>query len=179
MSAVYFTADTHFGHSNILKYEPEHRPFKSIEEHDEELIKRWNSVVRKQDLVWHLGDLFLGNDLDYFEHIMCRLNGEKVLLRGNHDTLPLWLYAKYFTNVLGVWPKYGAVLSHVPLHPDSLNRRNWNVNVHGHLHHNRVKYKLDGELLDMRYYCVSVEQHNLTPVSLEQIRKELGLCNVA
>lgn len=78
-----------------------------------------------------------------------------------------------------VRPKYGFVMSHVPLHPDSVER--WGLNVHGHLHSNSVKdvFKsyagnsdgvTDITPLDKRYFCVSVEQHNLAPVSLDEIR---------
>lgn len=171
MSGVYFTSDTHFGHEKVLKFEAEHRPFKTIKEHDEALIARWNKVVHPKDIVYHLGDLYLGRDVPYFDSIMERLNGRKILVRGNHDTLPLECYAKHFKEVHGVLGKYGFVMSHVPLHPDSVER--WGVNVHGHLHSNQIKwYGIEDNPQHPSYYCVSVEQHNLTPVNLNNMRKE-------
>ena len=60
MPERFFTADTHFGHANILKHEAASRPFASIEEHDEQLVQNWNAVVGPKDTVWHLGDLGWG-----------------------------------------------------------------------------------------------------------------------
>jgi calcineurin-like phosphoesterase family protein len=80
---VFFTADTHFGHANIIRYC--NRPFASVQEMDEVLIQRWNEVVKPDDTVWHLGDFaawYNGVDArSYFN----RLNGRKNLIWGNHD----------------------------------------------------------------------------------------------
>lgn len=82
MSQVWFTADTHFGHRNILTL-GSGRPFSTIEEHDEALVERWNEVVRPQDTVWHLGDVALS--LPHVERCVPQLNGHKYLVAGNHD----------------------------------------------------------------------------------------------
>lgn len=170
MTNVFFTADTHFNHAKVLQFETTVRKFASIEEHDEELIKRWNDRVRPKDIVWCLGDFYLGKDQWQMIDIAHRLNGKKYLIRGNHDTLPTAYYATAFEEVYGVWPKYGFVMSHVPLHPDSVDR--WGLNVHGHLHSNQIKwYGIEDNPQHPSYYCVSVEQHKLAPVSLDEIRK--------
>ena len=83
---IYFTSDTHFNHTNILKYEPETRPFETIEEMNETLIANWNNVVKEEDTVYVLGDFFMGM-LDAIEPIYNRLNGKVILIRGNHDLL--------------------------------------------------------------------------------------------
>lgn len=82
MTQIFFTSDTHFGHWNIVKYCG--RPFKSIEEHDEKLIQRWNNRVGKNDLVYHLGDFCFGSTRKAEEYLD-RLNGKKFLIMGNHD----------------------------------------------------------------------------------------------
>lgn len=177
MPNIFFTADTHFNHTKILAFEPMVRDFDSIQEHDEELIKRWNARVRPSDTIWHLGDVYLGKDQAHFIEIMKRLNGKKHLVRGNHDTFHTKTYLEAgFDGIYGVWPKYDFVMSHTPLHPDSVDR--WKLNVHGHLHSHRVtkrmyngEYDAQWEITDGRYFCVSVEQHGLTPVSLDEIRK--------
>lgn len=81
MTAVFFSSDTHFLHRLVAS----HRGFASPEEHDEEIIARWNRIVRPDDLVWHLGDVGLGNDTRVLEQA-ARLNGIKHLVTGNHDS---------------------------------------------------------------------------------------------
>ena len=80
---VYIVADTHFGHRKVIQFEAEKRPFSTIEEHDRELVARWNATVRQKDTVWHLGDVFFGGREAH--SILGELNGIKRLVLGNHD----------------------------------------------------------------------------------------------
>jgi calcineurin-like phosphoesterase family protein len=80
---TFFTADTHFGHANIIRYCG--RPFASVEEMDEAMIATWNTVVGKEDTVFHLGDFALGTDAKSIRAVFARLNGRKRLIVGNHD----------------------------------------------------------------------------------------------
>ena len=89
---IFFTADHHFGHANIIKFTE--RPFTSLEEMNEELIKRWNEKVSTKDEVYHLGDLSLGN-ADFTKEVLDRLNGKIYLIKGNHDKSTL-SYPKRF-----------------------------------------------------------------------------------
>lgn len=82
MNEVWFTADTHFGHGRLIELMP--RPFSSVEEMDEELIRRWNTLVGRGDTVYHLGD-FSFHKLDKTAEIIGRLNGQIHLVLGNHD----------------------------------------------------------------------------------------------
>ena len=82
MGEVFFTADTHFGHRNIIAYA--NRPFASVEEMDEVLIERWNERVRPHDVVYHLGDFSLTRGPRTGE-ILGRLHGEIHIVWGNHD----------------------------------------------------------------------------------------------
>lgn len=79
---VYFTADTHFSHKNILFHE--NRPYRSIEEMDSDLIEKWNKTVEKNDTVYHLGDFVFGGTAKW-ERILPQLNGKIYLVLGNHD----------------------------------------------------------------------------------------------
>lgn len=97
MNKVYVIADTHFGHKKIIEFAQEYRPFKTIEEHDKELVRRWNSIVKHQDTVWHLGDVYFGKDNHQY---LGQLNGLKRLVMGNHDHYPLTIYQQYFHNYL-------------------------------------------------------------------------------
>ena len=83
---VYVTSDTHFCHRNILKYEPATRPWDSVDEMDEALIERWNAKVKRNDIIYHLGDLIMGHKKKVPE-ILSRLNGEIHLVLGNHDRM--------------------------------------------------------------------------------------------
>jgi Predicted phosphoesterase or phosphohydrolase len=79
----WFTSDTHWGHANILKYD--NRPFATIEEHDEELVRRWNAVVSPGDVVYHLGDVAWHKKAIDTDILLARLHGTKILITGNHD----------------------------------------------------------------------------------------------
>ena len=158
MANVFVTADTHFGHIGILRYCEQSRPFDSIEEHNEELVDRWNSVVNKRDVVWHLGDVAFGKEN---LHYLTRCNGLKKLVMGNHDSYPIHEYTKVFRKICGVAGLHKYVLSHVPVHESQKYR--FSGNLHGHLHQR--------ELDDPFYYNVGVDTNNLTPVPLEEINK--------
>lgn len=162
MSNVFFIGDTHFGHTNIVKFENNARPFASIEEHDEALVKNWNGVVRKKDIVWVMGDFAFGAAS---VGMAGRLNGEKKLVMGNHDHYPTEEYMKHFTKLYGAVSYKHALLTHIPCHPDQLQR--WSYNIHGHTH----SYVLP----DDRYINVSAEQINYTPVSWDELKKKMLL----
>lgn len=82
LEQVFVTSDTHFGHTNIIGYA--NRPFSDVKEMDECLIENWNSVVGKNQHVFHLGDFAFGN-VEYQRKILSRLNGKIHFVRGNHD----------------------------------------------------------------------------------------------
>jgi len=79
---TYFTSDTHYNHANIIRYCA--RPFKDLYTMNRELILRWNAVVGPRDRVYHLGDFALGKS-QYWPDFFKKLNGYKILIRGNHD----------------------------------------------------------------------------------------------
>lgn len=165
---TFFISDTHFSHANILKFEPFYRPFTTIEDHDQELIKRWNNVVNPKDIVYHLGDVVFGKDnmwkIGY-------LNGDKRLIMGNHDCYSTAEYLKYFTKLYGCLQWQGfCILSHIPVNPQQLGNR-YKYNLHGHLHSKNVKITDDKN--DSNYVNVSVEQINLTPISWDELKEDL------
>jgi calcineurin-like phosphoesterase family protein len=172
MSNIFLASDHHLGHANIITFKDRNdsiiRNFNSIEEHDEHIIEQHNKVVGISDRIYYLGDvLFSKKHL----HLLSRMQGRKVLIKGNHDKLDLKDYLPYFDDIRGSHQLSGMVLTHIPVHPDSLSR--WSFNIHGHLHQNNVMLP-SGEL-DNRYFNVSLEQINYTPISLEGIKCKLGL----
>jgi calcineurin-like phosphoesterase family protein len=169
MSEIFLCGDHHFFHNNIIKFADangnRYRPFDTILEMHETLVDRHNKVVSKRDSVYFLGDVsFKSEGLKFLNE----MNGNKILILGNHDTFPIGEYKKYFSSIHGVIRKHDCVLSHVPLHPSQLDR--WRVNIHGHLHSEIVKH-ISGAI-DLRYYNVSMENINFTPVSFDIIKQE-------
>lgn len=81
---IYFTSDLHLGHKNIIRFDS--RPFLSIEEMDQTIIKKWNSKVKPEDTVYILGDISWYNDKTTAD-IVSGLNGSKILIMGNHDKI--------------------------------------------------------------------------------------------
>ncbi len=115
-------ADPHFYHEKIIGMVG--RPFATVEDMNEELIKRYNELVKPYDLVFFMGDVVFGDDANW--EILRRLHGEKRLILGNHDTIN---FAKGHTRLLDhfasieYWYKdksAGMILSHVPLHQSQL-----------------------------------------------------------
>ncbi len=159
---TFFISDTHFHHFRACEFMrgdgQKLRPFSTVEEMNETMVANWNKVVNVKDTVYHLGDVTFGT-LD----IMHRLRGTKILIRGNHDDQDTRVYFKYFKDVLSLKKFKGFVCTHVPIHPTSIHR--WRANVHGHLHDKCVG--------DHRYLCVSVEQTDYTPITLEEVRARL------
>ena len=183
MPATFFISDTHFGHEKtctVFKRTDGSplRPFRCAEEMDEYMVKAWNERVRPNDKVYHLGDVVINRK---FLHVLGRLNGDKVLIRGNHDIFKLEDYSQYFRDIRAFDVKNGMIFSHVPIHPESLGR--FGTNIHGHLHANRVMKivgvnRKSGELeygneIDPRYFNVSVECIDFAPISLEEVNKRI------
>lgn len=136
------------------------RPFTSIEEMDETIIERWNAVVKPSDHVYHLGDVAMKQTT---LALVARLNGHKRLVRGNHDIFKTRKYLDAgFDEIYGVRVLDNAIMSHVPIHPDSFAR--FRGNVHGHLHAN---------VLPLPYLNVCVEHTDYRPLAWEDIKAKL------
>lgn len=166
MNNCWMISDTHFGHEGVCKFLDKDgkniRPFSCADEMDEAIVANWNSVVGKKDRVYVLGDVAMKRkDIS----TIARCNGRKVLVRGNHDIFNMEDYTPFFDDIRGVhvMPSRVGILSHVPLHPDSVNR--FGLNIHGHLHEKMVED-------DNRYFSVCCEKINYTPISYEVIIKE-------
>ena len=177
MPSVFLVSDTHFGHAGVCRFTRNDgvtklRPWDSAEEMDEEMVRRWNDRVRPTDKVYHLGDVVMSRKS---LSIMDRLNGDKVLIRGNHDIFKDEDYRKYFRELRAYHVMNGMILSHIPVHPESLGR--FGVNIHGHTHANRVMRDLAhcGRLdqIDVRYHCVCVEQTDFAPILFEDVVKRI------
>jgi calcineurin-like phosphoesterase family protein len=177
MPSVFLTSDTHFGHMGVCKFLREDgvtklRPWDNPQEMDEEMVKRWNETVKPTDKVYHLGDVVINRKALSILH---RLNGDKVLIKGNHDIFRLEDYTPYFRDIRGSHVMNGLILTHIPVHPDQLYR--FGCNIHGHLHSNRVMSRgFSGKPLDTvdpRYFSVCVEQTDFRPILFEDVLKRI------
>jgi calcineurin-like phosphoesterase family protein len=147
------------------------RPWASAAEGDAIMAAKWNNTVSKGDKVYVMGDVaFTPKDLK----ILGYLNGTKILIKGNHDTLQLSQYAKYFKDVRAYHKLDNEILSHIPIHPVSLWRAKRNaswLNIHAHLHAEEVM--LAEGVTDLRYFSCCVERIGYTPISIDEIRNRV------
>lgn len=185
MPSVFLVSDTHFGHAGVCRFLREDgtklRPWDNPEDMDEFMVEAWNQRVRPNDKVYHLGDVVINRRA---LKTLGRLNGDKVLIRGNHDIFRDTDYREYFRELRAYHVMNGCILSHIPVHEASLGR--FGVNIHGHLHANRVKRVIGIDTLgtvpelvygtepDVRYHCVCVEQTNFAPILLEDVFKRIA-----
>jgi calcineurin-like phosphoesterase family protein len=153
---TFVVSDTHFGHQLMANL----RGFDCIDAHDRALVEAWNAVVRPEDTVWHLGDVYFRDGWK----ALASLNGDKRLVAGNHDA-GLLHYMKLlpaFTMIGGAQTLGQNILTHIPVHPNQLMR--FRLNIHGHTHGGKV---LRGTDPDTRYVPVSVEQlPDFAPITL-------------
>lgn len=182
----WFTSDTHFGHQNIMKFEPESRPFSDTNDMDEVLIERWNSVVAPGDVVFHLGDVAMGKIAESLPKL-ARCNGQKVLVPGNHDRVFSGIvermrkrfepeYEKVFSVILPEQFQLelsdGSVVDmcHFPYEGDSHGEDRYADKrpvdrglplIHGHVH---GSWKFNG-----RQFNVGVDANGLVPVSEDEV----------
>jgi calcineurin-like phosphoesterase family protein len=183
MPSVFLVSDTHFGHAGVCRFMRNDgvtklRPWNDPSEMDEEMVKRWNETVRPTDKVYHLGDVVINRRA---MATLARLNGDKVLIRGNHDIFRDDEYRQYFRELRAYHVMNGMILSHIPVHEESLGR--FGVNIHGHLHANRVRKPrgydvkngtmLYSDDIDTRYHCVCVEQTDYRPILFEDVIKRI------
>lgn len=169
MSNIFIVSDTHFGHQGVCQFLREDgtklRPWDQAEEMDEAMVKLWNETVKPHDKVYHLGDVIINRKA---LRLLNRLNGDMVLIKGNHDIFKLNDYTPYFRDIRSYHILEGLWMSHVPMHPESITK--FKCNVHGHLHYRRV---LLGDQIDPRYFNVSVECIDYKPIELSELHSRI------
>lgn len=174
---IYFTADNHFSHANIIKYC--NRPFDNAEEMDEVLIKNWNNTVTKNDTVYVLGD-FCFKSKGRWKEILNRLKYKQIFfIKGNHDKKNIpgdifgWVKERYLLKVNDDRVKGGIqmiVLDHYPA-------LSWNMShygswqLFGHVHGNLN----DKGILKPNQYDVGVDTNDFRPISYEELRIKFKL----
>lgn len=165
MSNIFFTSDTHYGHTKVIEYVG--RPFADTQKMDEAMIARWNAVVRPGDLVYHLGDFSLTRP-DKAVEIARRLTGNKYLVFGNHDKqlrkdvgfIGCWIWSRDLAQIEVGDQK--ITLCHYAMRAWNQSHRGaWQL--FGHSHGNLT---VTGRSAD-----VGVDCWNYTPVAFEELKQ--------
>jgi calcineurin-like phosphoesterase family protein len=159
----------HFNHANILKYCD--RPFKDVDEMNSAIIHNWNSVVKKNDVVYCLGDVGMGST-EQLGSIVMSLSGRRMLICGNHDSKsPVWYmehgwfeWASRFPIIIDKF----LILSHEPLF---IEKTSVFFNCYGHTHQN------DYVSPSHQHFNCCVEKHDYTPVALSKVYEYIESCN--
>ena len=180
---IWVISDTHLSHENILKFTDSATGnpvrghlFDNVDQMDEFILEKWNSVVKEGDIVYHLGDVFMGSK-ERFARQWPKFNGSKRLIVGNHDDIKFLSNGGFFKKV-DMWrmfPEFELMFSHVPIHSSNLLRLktkggkwpddcNLLMNVHGHIHQNPTP--------EGPYRNVSVEVIDYTPIHIETLAAE-------
>jgi calcineurin-like phosphoesterase family protein len=168
MNNVWFTADFHFHHTKIIDYSK--RPFDDIEIMNETLISNYNDLVKSKDTVYILGDISLKAKIS--EKYLSRLNGNKIIIIGNHDVRNIkTLKKKYLCHDLVVLniEKQIVVLCHYAMRTwDRSHYGSWNL--HGHSH---------GTLAPLKnQWDVGVDNNDYKPISFEEIKEKFRLRSI-
>lgn len=171
---IWLTADTHIGHANIITYCK--RPFSSVEEHDEAIIHNWNSLVARNDTVYHLGDFMFSREHLPIMDTIRRLNGNIVLVRGNHDDDRLFRREdEKGNNAISLLRGYHPAgqleikLDHEKYFLNHYPMRSWNARHHGRLHFfGHVHTSPENPFVpEKNSYDVGVDGNNYAPILLE------------
>ena len=176
MHNIWITSDSHFNHNKEFVYKE--RGFSSVEEMNETIIERWNKHINPNDIVYHLGDLMLGEN-EYGKSCVERLNGTIRLIRGNHDTDRRWneVYPTIPNVELVGWAdvihyrKYHFYLSHFPTNTANLEAESLHqctLNIAGHTH-SKNEFREDVPM----YFNAAADANNNTPVLLDDVIEKM------
>lgn len=167
---IFYVSDLHLWHANIIRYS--NRPFDSVEEMHKAIISNWNSVVGKNDTVYILGDIGFRN-ANMWGTVLNRLNGEKHLIKGNHDNVNINKVdlSKYFKSVqdyLEINDKgRKVVLFHYPI-LEWNGYFNGSYHIYGHIHNNENRTKEVLRTID-RAYNAGIDVNDYFPKTLDQL----------
>lgn len=164
---IYYISDLHLGHSNIINMC--NRPYSDVEQMNEDLINKWNNIVKKNDIIYLLGDFSMKLSNEKSLEYLKRLNGIKYFIKGNHDKWSFLKEAKERGLIQDYFDSYKeindngrfVILCHYPLVTWNGMYRN-SFHIYGHVHQNIVEPIT-------RRYCACVEITNYEPKTLDEL----------
>ncbi len=159
---TFFISDTHFNHVNIIKYSK--RPFPSVEEMNEAMITNWNNVVSHVDRVIHVGDFAMGPK-KLIPAFVERLNGYKILVKGDNDMTKKRMRTMAFQEVVDYWFEDKILAVHDPKEFTTKYKhlfKECEIAVYGHLH----TWMFKDDYFPIRLINACVEHNNYTPFQI-------------
>ncbi len=175
----FYIADTHFGHYNIIRLCQ--RPFQTVDEMDQTMIKNWNQAVSDEDTVYILGDVSFSKGSKSPDEYLSKLNGKKIIIMGNHDYDILKNKQKYLKQKIAKWisdyseirdelngENKRIILSHYPI-------LEWNgffrgsIHLYGHIHNNTENQTLKIMQNIDNAYNVGADILDFTPRTLDEV----------
>jgi calcineurin-like phosphoesterase family protein len=164
---IWFTADWHLLHKNIIHLED--RPFDSLNEMHETIVNNWNEVVDEKDTIYNLGDITFGSKEKTLE-IIYELKGNIYVIRGNHDK-GLDKLASRFCGIYDYLElkKEKIILFHYPIISWNGSYKDF-IHLHGHCHGNlRPIYDSNGKEYKSKRLDVGIESHDYYPINLDRV----------
>ena len=180
---IYFSSDLHLNHKNAIRFTQ--RPFSSLDQMNRQLIENFNSIVKPKDTLYLLGDVCLFREKEKYEieSLINRLNGNKILVYGNHDdpeTFECYSDVAAYKEIK--YHRRKLVLFHYPIvnnewnggygHGKEMgkkNRKNASIMLHGHIHSKGPHYNRENRRKDIFKYDVGVDANDYKPVSINEI----------
>jgi calcineurin-like phosphoesterase family protein len=170
---TWIISDTHFGHHNIIRFC--NRPLN----HEDVIIRNWETTVGQDDTILHLGDVAFGKPRDIYgwAEIIKELPGHKLLIKGNHDhSRSMKIYKGIFEVIDPFVQDFSDVKFYFSHYPDHPIKDQWDINVHGHIHNNPLMGEFSPVVdINKIYENVSIEMTNYAPIQLSSILRKWNI----
>lgn len=175
-STIWLTSDTHFNHDRDFIWSP--RGCANATEMNEKILENWNQTIKDNDIVYHLGDVMMGGDLQAGLRLISKLKGQKYLAYGNHDTdarLKAFTVNHFFKEIqMGYRLKVHGTTFVATHYPTITANGNDNrvLGLYGHTHQ-QTNFFQDEAGIRTYMYHVGVDSHDCKPVNLEDLIAEI------